>query len=774
MSKQKEDQLQNQVEELLSKIQQSTDIDERVEYSSQLASLTKLHPDQVWEAAEKLHPETPPKEKETQINTVNNTINSRYGIDNSDILCPKTLEELMTAVREITDAGMHIRAVGSSRSLSDAPEPGDNTKMINTGGFADSVPVDATLLKEGSQASLLYNCGAGRTVKEIFEELDPDPTPSTPMARTLENLGAGHFQTIVGALSTSTHGSGITKPSFPQMVAGLQLVTLDGEGNVVARRIEPTNGITDPQKWALANPTIELIQNDDTFNAVLVSIGTMGVIYQVTLKLVPGFYLKEYRVLSWWSSVKESLQDDLKENDYYELVLDNYQSLNPTTNQQDYLVLVSKRNKIASYEKDKKRPLTMAIATTELGRIASAVLLEWELKNPVVRVPKSLKSAVKATQVNGYVDKNYKVLQLDMDVNADSAEQNVDFNKTVASIDAVLAYYKENLAAFSAIFPPDNQQKIPFKEDPDKLMNAWINHPLPTSPLGIRFVPANDAFMSPMHHRVTCTIESPMPGSDFLDHKIKNGGTTNAPMASLYHAYLVGRRKLFFEIEALLTTVGQARPHWGQANNLTAAQVRNVMPGFETWENQYKQYNTKGTFDGPFTYRLKISQSAEHSGIPQEKATGQVIFRINEVNNHGILKIKEDMAWEIYNGLTQPIRTQCKPLGPKKCKRMGVSLIASTQNLKDPVVCEMRFSGTGQLLSLTEDMKLYHSFKQNRHYGTCSFDGTRMIVSGEAATALIAYINAGLLVDGETGITGEVVVFRLLDMATGMWVIERD
>jgi hypothetical protein len=65
-------------------------------------------------------------------------------------------------------------------------------------------------------------------------------------------------------------------------------MTLVGKGSK-AYRVEPTNGITDPELF-LADPEvqkhdIQLIQDDDTFNAVVVGVGSMGLVFSLIVEV---------------------------------------------------------------------------------------------------------------------------------------------------------------------------------------------------------------------------------------------------------------------------------------------------------------------------------------------------------------------------------------------------------------------------------------------------------------------------------------------------------
>jgi hypothetical protein len=417
--------------------------------------------------------------------------------------------------------------------------------------------------------------------------------------------------------------------------------------------------------------------------------------------------------------------------------------------------------------------------------VTSAVLLEWALKNPPARVPKNLRLAVLSTQVACYTDKNYHVLQLNLDVNAVSTEPAVPLAHAAAAIDAVLAKVQANVDDMRRRFPPPYDLGLdldtPFHNDLEALKAAWRQVPIPTSPLGVRFVPANDAPLSQMYQRATCTIEMPMPGSDYLDQRAADNPEHRRPILEVYEAYLAGRHKLFVEVEQMLIDRFEARPHWGQANFLDRATAAHVFPAFADWLAIYRVRNASGLFNGALTDRLTISVHPELNPEPvplrnDQPVQGEAIFRHDRSENRGFLKIKDELAKLLYQRLTDPVeapRCHHHPLLADRCKRMGVSCVASTQNLVDPYVVEFRFAPTGVLLSLTDDYDLDHTLALNRDYGAAAFDGHFLTISGDAALGLREFVRAGRMVNAQPLPEPEgSVVLRLESLERGDWDVE--
>src|SRR5690606_26896431 len=157
--------------------------------------------------------------------------------------------------------------------------------------------LDRSRLKQPQQP-LLARVQSGIRIRELNRHLDRQ-------GMALENMGGYDGQTIVGAAMTGTHGSGLGYGPIASQIVSLQVV---GEGGVMVQ-IEPADGITDAEIFPGTleeNPAIPvtLIQDDMQFNAMVVSVGSMGIVYSVTLKTEPKFWLREVRTLEKWADTK--------------------------------------------------------------------------------------------------------------------------------------------------------------------------------------------------------------------------------------------------------------------------------------------------------------------------------------------------------------------------------------------------------------------------------------------------------------------------------------
>jgi L-gulono-1,4-lactone dehydrogenase len=102
---------------------------------------------------------------------------------------------------------------------------------------------------------------AGITLSELCDELDA-------RGLALENMGDIAYQSIAGATSTATHGTGTQFGNLSSRIAALRLVTADG---------------------SILECSAE--ENADVFEVARVGLGALGILSTVTLQCVPAFRL---------------------------------------------------------------------------------------------------------------------------------------------------------------------------------------------------------------------------------------------------------------------------------------------------------------------------------------------------------------------------------------------------------------------------------------------------------------------------------------------------
>ena len=111
----------------------------------------------------------------------------------------------------------------------------------------------------------------------------------------MANQGDIDRQTIAGAISTSTHGTGINFGTLSTQVAALRVVNAEGD----LQEISPAT-------------------DGELFRAAGVSMGLFGVITQVRLKAVPAYRLHEKTWAAPFEVCKAAAPDLIKKNEHFE------------------------------------------------------------------------------------------------------------------------------------------------------------------------------------------------------------------------------------------------------------------------------------------------------------------------------------------------------------------------------------------------------------------------------------------------------------------------
>jgi hypothetical protein len=240
------------------------------------------------------------------------------------------VEDIVAAVQIAERNGGHVHAVGSAWSFSDCAmglNPA-NMCLVETSGLNNPIQTVQKALLGGLDSALFYHVQAGITIHDLYTNLDNfvDPVANQPRPLGLLTMGGASGQTLAGAFSTGTHGGDYLMPPLADSILAIHLVGAGG----VQYWIEPTHGITDPNRLQmLVVPNISpqnIIYDDATFNACLVSFGCMGVIYAVVVKVRDQYNLVETSTLTTWQAFVSTLPAPLTDQSarFLQLAVDPY------------------------------------------------------------------------------------------------------------------------------------------------------------------------------------------------------------------------------------------------------------------------------------------------------------------------------------------------------------------------------------------------------------------------------------------------------------------
>jgi alditol oxidase len=167
---------------------------------------------------------------------------------------PSTVEE----VREIVARAPRIRVLGSRHSFSDVA---DSAELVSLEGLPADVVVD--------RERMTVSVGAGVKYGELAEALNAE-------GLALHNLASLPHISVGGAIATATHGSGDGNGNLATAVAGLQLVTSDGE-------------------------LIDVTRGDPDFDGLVVGLGALGVVTRISVAIEPSYEVRQrvFERLGW-------------------------------------------------------------------------------------------------------------------------------------------------------------------------------------------------------------------------------------------------------------------------------------------------------------------------------------------------------------------------------------------------------------------------------------------------------------------------------------------
>ncbi|MBS1885816.1 MAG: FAD-binding protein [Actinobacteria bacterium] len=195
------------------------------------------------------------------------------------IVAPRSREELVEVVGATAAAGGKVSVAGSGHSFTEA-------------AMTDGTMVRLDALRgvlEADRASGLVRVGGGTVLRELNDEV-------AALGLALENLGDIDAQTIAGAISTGTHGTGAGFGNISARVEGVELVL--GDGSV--RELD-------------AAGEAELLR------AARIGVGALGAISAVTLRCFPAFVLERVDAPHPREEVLDRFGELAAANDHFEL-----------------------------------------------------------------------------------------------------------------------------------------------------------------------------------------------------------------------------------------------------------------------------------------------------------------------------------------------------------------------------------------------------------------------------------------------------------------------
>jgi L-gulonolactone oxidase len=191
---------------------------------------------------------------------------------------PASPDDVAAEVRRANDDDLSIKAIGSGHSFTD---------IGLTRGVLLSLD-RLTGIRAADPTTGLVTVAAGTTLHDLNKSL-------WQLGLAMPNLGDIDRQTISGAISTGTHGTGARLGGIATQVRALQLVT--GDGTTI---------------------DCSATEHPDVFEHARVGLGALGIITAVTLQCVPAFALHAVESHAPLAQVLDDYEQRITAADHFE------------------------------------------------------------------------------------------------------------------------------------------------------------------------------------------------------------------------------------------------------------------------------------------------------------------------------------------------------------------------------------------------------------------------------------------------------------------------
>ncbi|HEY9525224.1 MAG TPA: D-arabinono-1,4-lactone oxidase [Thermopolyspora sp.] len=168
----------------------------------------------------------------------------------AEVRRPASVDDVVLAVRDAAASGRRVRMTGAGHS------------------FTGAALTDGILLRPDALTGILatgddwIRVAAGTPLHVLNEELHR-------RGLALANMGDITAQTVAGAIQTGTHGSGRDIAGLADQVIGLEMVLADG--------------------------SVTRVETGDLLDAARVGLGALGVLTEITFRVVPTFLMRTVR-----------------------------------------------------------------------------------------------------------------------------------------------------------------------------------------------------------------------------------------------------------------------------------------------------------------------------------------------------------------------------------------------------------------------------------------------------------------------------------------------
>lgn len=191
---------------------------------------------------------------------------------------PTTEEELSTVIRKAAQSDLKIKAVGTGHSFTGTALT--NGVLIDLSNYKNILDVD--VLKKQVTVQV------GKKLEHLSPEL-------WEHGLAMSDLGDIAYQSVAGAISTGTHGTGLGYGCLATQVVSARVIT--GEGEIIECSLE---------------------KDVELFRAAVVGVGAAGILSTVTLQLESAFNLHALEMMMPLQEVLSKQEDFIRDNEHFE------------------------------------------------------------------------------------------------------------------------------------------------------------------------------------------------------------------------------------------------------------------------------------------------------------------------------------------------------------------------------------------------------------------------------------------------------------------------
>lgn len=346
---------------------------------------------------------------------------------------PTTVAEVTDAVISAAESGTRVKCVGAGHSFTPAAATdGVLISLDDLTGIESIVPTRGT---DGRVSGADVTVWAGTRLHRLGPLL-------WDLGLAQPNLGDFAEQSLAGAVSTGTHGTGCRAPGLPATVMGLQLVTADGTVISCSRDSHP-----------------------DVFAAARLGIGALGIITKMTIRCVPAFALHADERPWTLSAVLQDMEGFARSADHAEFYWF------PHTD-----AINVKRNTRLPGDADLKpvSRLQSAISDEFLSNEGFEAVCRAATRRPSI-TPRLNRFTARALSARNYTDRSYRVFASPRRVRF----REMEYAVPIAAAGAVLGDIRDMVDRSGVLTP---------------------------FPMEVRFAAADDVWLSTAHGREVCYI----------------------------------------------------------------------------------------------------------------------------------------------------------------------------------------------------------------------------------------------------------------------------